>query len=112
VIEPRTDPVHVGPSDDETRLVIEWRDGHRSEYQPRALRLACPCAGCVEEMTGRPLLEPRRVPADVYPTAIRWVGRYALGFEWSDRHSTGIYPFELLRELCPCDECRAVREAP
>jgi ATP-binding protein involved in chromosome partitioning len=60
-------------------------------------------------MTGRPLLDPRTVPPDVYPLAIRWVGRYALGFDWSDGHNTGIYPFDRLRALCPCDECRAAR---
>ena len=111
MIDPRTDPVHVGPSEDERRLVIEWRDGHRSEYEPRRLRLACPCAGCIDEFTGRPLLDPRSVRFDVFPTAVRWVGRYALSFDWSDDHSTGIYTFELLRELCACDECQAPPES-
>jgi len=35
----------------------------------------------------------------VYPTAIHYVGRYALQFVWSDGHSTGIYTFEYLRAL-------------
>lgn len=107
MIDPRTDPAHVGPSKDELRLAIDWRDGHHSEYEPRALRLACPCAECVDEFTGQPLLDPRRVPFEVYPIAVQWVGRYALSFEWSDGHSTGIYTFEALRELCPCDGCGA-----
>jgi DUF971 family protein len=59
----------------------------------------------VEEMTGRPLLDPARVPAEVYPTAIHYVGRYALQFEWSDGHRTGIYPFTQLRRICPCEAC-------
>jgi DUF971 family protein len=33
------------------------------------------------------------------------VGRYAIRFHWSDGHSTGIYTFEHLRELCPCPIC-------
>ncbi len=110
MIDPRTDPLKIGPSEDGARLVIEWRDGHRSEYLPRWLRLHCPCAGCIEEMTGRPLLNPRAVPPDVYPLDIRYVGRYALTFDWSDGHSTGIYPFELLRSICQCPEC-IVRES-
>jgi DUF971 family protein len=112
VTDRRTDPVHVGPSADEQRLVIDWRDGHHSEYWPRDLRLACPCAACIDEMTGQPLLDAASVPFDVFPMAIRWVGRYALGFEWSDGHTTGIHTFELLRGMCPCDECRAGRAAP
>lgn len=100
-------PERVEPTEDGRRLRIMWRDGHVSEYEPRALRLACPCAACVEEMTGRPLLNPAAVPADVMPHAIRYVGRYALRFDWSDGHETGIYPWDLLRRVCPCGACAA-----
>ncbi len=103
--DPATTPERVEPTEDEARLRIVWRDGHVSEYEPRLLRLECRCAGCVEETTGRALLDPRRVPDDVYPLEISYVGKYALRFAWSDGHSTGIYPYELLRSLCPCDEC-------
>ena len=40
----------------------------------------------------------------VYPTAIHYVGRYALQFVWSDGHSTGIYPFEYLRKKWDADQ--------
>jgi DUF971 family protein len=97
--DPRTQPVHVGPTPDGARLRIEWGDGAASELDPRTLRLLCPCAGCVDEMTGVRTLRPETVDEDVYPTAIHYVGRYALQFVWSDGHSTGIYTFEYLREL-------------
>ena len=99
------DPVEIAPTEDAARLRIRWADGHVSEYPPRHLRLNCRCAICVDERTGAPLLEPGGVPQDVYPLAIRRVGRYALRFEWSDGHDTGIYPFELLRAICPCAAC-------
>ncbi len=83
-------------------LRITWKDGHESLYPVRNLRLACRCALCIEEGTGRPLLDERNVPPDVRPVRISGVGRYALGFEWSDGHDSGIYTFEYLRDLCPC----------
>ena len=95
----RVTPVEIAPDEEGTRLRIRWRDGEASLYEPRALRLACPCAGCVDEMTGRRTLAPSSVPADIHPTAIHYVGRYALQFVWSDGHQTGIYPFEYLRRL-------------
>lgn len=95
----------IGPTEDGRRLRIEWEDGHVSEYEPRQLRLVCPCAGCVDEMTGERVLTDAMVPESVHPEEIRYVGRYALQFFWSDGHSTGIYPFRYLRELCPCREC-------
>jgi len=92
-------PEDVGPSEDGLRLRIVWRDGAVTEQWPRALRLRCPCAGCVDEMTGERMLVPEMVPAGIYPLEIQYVGRYALQFFWSDGHSTGLYPFEFLRRM-------------
>lgn len=99
-------PDEVTPTEDGRRLRIRWPDGHTSEYEPRYLRLSCRCAGCVDEMSGRPILKREQVPQDVHPLAIHYVGRYALRFDWSDLHRTGIYSFELLRRICPCSECQ------
>ena len=93
-------------------LLIEWDNtGHQGFFPARALRLACPCAGCVEEMSGRPLLDPAHVPSDIKPLSLALVGAYGLRVQWSDGHSTGIYTFEHLRELrklCPCPRCAAI----
>ena len=97
--DPRFDATRIGPTDDGSRLAIEWGDGVRAEYEPRLLRQRCPCAGCVDEMTGLRTLAPQDVPEGIYPTAIEYVGRYAIQFFWSDGHSTGLYPFHYLRGL-------------
>ena len=55
------------------------------------LRLRCPCASCVEEMTGRALLDAESVERDVRAVDQLPVGQYALQFLWSDTHYTGIY---------------------
>jgi DUF971 family protein len=105
-------PAEIGPTEDGRALRILWRDGHVSIYEPRHLRLNCPCAGCVDEMTGRRTLIPESVPLNVYPTAIHYVGRYALQFVWSDGHDTGFHAFESLRSLCRCGECEARHPSP
>jgi len=105
-------PEDVGPNEEGTALRIRWADGHASEYEPRYLRVACRCAGCVDEMTGQRTLRPESVAPDVHPLAINYVGRYALSFHWSDGHQTGIYPFQYLRELCPCPECGGSARSP
>lgn len=82
-------------------LWIEWAAGEPERRVPaRTLRLACPCAMCVEEMSGRPILDPASVPGDVRPLSIHLVGAYALRVTWSDGHSTGSFPWARLRELC------------
>lgn len=91
---------------------ITWSDGHASRYDFIYLRQHCPCALCnderekkdkLSEKTGGaalPMFKPR-------PSAksAKAVGNYAIHIEFSDGHSTGIYSFEHLREICPCDEC-------
>jgi DUF971 family protein len=91
------------------QLHIEWSDGHQSRYVLRDVRLACRCAACIDEWTHQSLLVPERIPADIKPTAIEVVGNYALHIAWSDTHSTGIYSYDLLREICECDECQKKR---
>jgi ATP-binding protein involved in chromosome partitioning len=91
-------------------LLIEWdATGHQALYPARELRLACPCAACVDEMSGRALLDPVTVPADVRPVSVALVGAYGLKVQWSDGHSTGIYTFQRLRAACPCAACRSRR---
>ncbi len=87
-------------------LLIEWDTvGHTALYPARGLRLACPCAACVDEMSGRALLNPASVPSDVRPVSVALVGAYGLRVRWSDGHDTGIYTFDRLRAACPCPAC-------
>ena len=96
--------------DDGETIEIEWDDlGHVGDYPARALRLACRCASCQEEMTGLPILDPKTVNADVRALDLKLVGAYAVHFSWSDGHTTGIYPWEYLLSICPCPECTARR---
>jgi DUF971 family protein len=83
-------------------LGLVWEDGHQSIYEGYALRCGCPCAGCVDEMTGIKVLKDSDVPKDVKPLEIHPVGRYGISIVWSDKHNTGIYTFARLRTLCPC----------
>ena len=91
-------------------ITVLWDDGHRSIFPHRMLRLRCQCASCVEEMTGRPRLNPETVPEDVRAIDQMPVGNYALQFLWSDAHYTGIYTFRFLRSISawiPGNEGRA-----
>ncbi len=98
-------PSSVDIGDD--AITIVWNDGHRSDYPHRYLRLRCHCATCVGEGMGRHAIDPATVPEDVIALEYMPVGRYALQFLWSDGHYTGIYPFDAIRESCPCNQCAA-----
>ena len=85
---------------------IDWADGSASVIPLREIRLACGCAVCRDELTGAPLLDPATIPADIRAYRIAPVGNYALTFDWSDSHSTGIFPWEMLRALADRIEVR------
>lgn len=80
-------------------IVFEWTDGTQTAISSRDLRLACPCAGCVNEFTGQRTLNPQSVPADIHPLAVHTIGRYAVQIVWSDRHNTGLYGYDYVRRL-------------
>ena len=105
---PNPMPYAINRRDD--GLVIEWdRAGHQALYPARALRLACRCAACVDEGSGRRMLDPAVLPADIRPVSVALVGTYGLRVQWSDGHGTGIYTFEHLLAACPCERCRGGR---
>ncbi len=91
----------------ENGIFITWEDGHESLYGYKYLRGSCRCATCVDEMSGKRVLDVHTIPEDI--KALDWmeVGRYAVQFLWTDAHFTGIYPYEVVRKLCPCALCSA-----
>ena len=88
-------------------LEIHWNDGTICQYPLPELREACPCVECRggHEFMGsaydpHDLLELK--PARSYTiTGLVQVGNYAIQPTWDDGHSTGIYTWSYLRDLCP-----------
>ena len=82
-------------------ITIHWEDGHTCAYPHRYLRLQCQCAACVGEWPNKGELDPDTIAEDVQALDCMPIGKYAIQFLWSDTHYTGIYPYTVLRELCP-----------
>ena len=80
-------------------LLLRWSDGTDQRLSERDLRLACQCAQCRDEMSGKRLLNPDTVPLDIRLTRVWSVGNYALGMAFSDGHDTGIYVFKALQAM-------------
>jgi ATP-binding protein involved in chromosome partitioning len=95
-IQNRPKEVHL--TDREPPQIL-WDDGVNMSYLPRALRTACPCAGCRNELTGEKILRDETVPNDIKVVEARPVGRYGLNLIFSDGHSSGIYVHDLMRSL-------------
>lgn len=100
-------PEDIQPVGDQEVLVV-WEDGHRSLYRFDDLRFLCPCAGCLDEMTGKRTVEREKIHQGIKALEYLPVGNYAVRFKWSDGHHTGIYSFDYLRKLCACPKCKSI----
>ena len=87
------------------QLAIAWSDGEERRYTFRELRDACPCATCREKRKA-PVQAPNPFailkPEEIVPlsiSAMSPVGNYAYSITFSDGHDTGIFSFDVLREL-------------
>lgn len=107
--KPSSVKVHVSSG---AGVDVVWADGHTSHYDFDYLREQCPCATCDDERRKKkdvpavaagaalPMYKPR--PRAESAEA---VGNYAIRIRFSDGHGTGIYSFDYLRSICPCEVC-------
>ena len=131
--KPASVKVHVSSG---AGIDITWADNHSSHYDFAYLREECPCAMCNDERQkkaqGRekdmqlskdnPQLAPATAlsspllpmfKAKIAAKSARAVGNYALQIDFNDGHATGIFSFDFLRTICPCQECaREYRSNP
>ncbi len=89
----------------EQRLVVEWRDGHHSDFDAATLRQACPCATCREkreqrQTTALPILEVG-AHDEILLSGAELMGQYAIKLIWSDGHDAGMFDYRYLRSLDP-----------
>lgn len=114
--KPTNVKVHVSTGEG---VEITWSDGHTSRYDFPYLRDHCPCALCNDERAKKEkMADSMATPVAVLPMfkprvkvkSATAVGNYAVQIEFNDGHASGIFSFDHLREICPCDACaRAFR---
>jgi DUF971 family protein len=131
--KPASVKVHVSSG---AGVDITWADDHASHYDFAYLREECPCAMCNDERMKKaqgqqkdmqlkkehdphgaaPVLSSPLLPMykpKLAARAAHAVGNYALQIDFNDGHATGIFSFDFLRTICPCQECaREYRSDP
>lgn len=85
----------------ERALIVDFADGHRCEFGLEELRRACPCAGCrgARDKGESPWPTPRS-PLPLSVADAELVGAWGISIAWNDGHSTGIFPWDALRDWC------------
>lgn len=83
-------------------LAIRWQNGHESFICVARLRAASPSAEVQGEQDIFGQVRGGGAgpgPTDVSIVGWKQVGNYAIQFQFSDGHQTGIYTFDYLRRL-------------
>ena len=92
-------PLSIKSRQQEGVLELQWSHGtYRLPF--RFLRGRCPCASCVDEVSGVRVVDVEDVPIVIAPTNIQFSGNYAIKITWNDRHDTGLFTWEYLELLC------------
>ncbi|SRR5579871_1687855 len=116
MIETQAEPEHIAISRSKG-IQVDWKDGHHSEFSLAYLRDHCPCATCTGAHGTTPqkssYSSPSADPFKLYAPALKMlnvepIGHYAFRIDWNDGHNSGIYSYDHLRRICPCDTCRTV----
>ena len=131
--KPASVKVHVSSG---AGVDITWADDHASHFDFAYLRQECPCAMCNDERMKKeqgqqkdaqlkkenpasaaaPALSSPLLPLykpKLTAQAAHAVGNYALQIDFNDGHATGIFSFDFLRTICPCQDCaREYRSNP
>lgn len=102
-------PSEVEVRNREGELYIQWKDGHESMYPLFGLRKNCPCVECRGGHSKMDSFDKSlfkvEAPQHFEIEGAKQIGNHAIRFYWSDGHNTGMYQWETLRKLCPCEEC-------
>lgn len=97
-------PVRIEADDAGQALTVGWADGAEHAFSYEGLRRACPCAEC----RGGHGAEAEPIDPVVFSLPglmtheirmLRPAGHYALQIVWADGHGSGLWRWELLREL-------------
>lgn len=94
-------PVKIQKTD--TSLKLTWDSGEETEITLQKLRDECPCVNCKGESvifnSYIPIKAPFK-PAGFYEIEkIEPIGNYAVQITWKDKHNTGIYSWDVLKNL-------------
>lgn len=95
----RNPPTGVKLHRQEGILEIVWGPDDVSRLPAYDLRCDCRCAGCVDENTGKRILDIASVPKDIGIDSAKLVGAYSIRLDFSDGHSTGLFTWDHLGEL-------------
>ena len=88
-------------------IAILWNDGQENYFPMAFLRKKSPSAENIGETDIFGVVHGGAPPAEhqgVTVTGWHYVGNYAIRFEFSDGHRTGLYSYPYLRKLKPEEE--------
>jgi len=92
-------PTLIRAHQSEQVLELAWEGEPPARVPYRQIRAQCPCASCKDEWTGERLLDPDSIRPDLRLEDLEAVGNYAVRLGWNHGHGSGLYTWDLLRQL-------------
>ena len=92
-------PKNIKVHKEDRILELIWTETDIARLPFRTVRQNCRCAVCIDEFSGKQLLDPESVPVDLGLLEISLCGNYALRVRWSDTHDSGLFTWNHLRSI-------------
>jgi DUF971 family protein len=92
-------PQNIKVHQEDGVLELIWDENDTTRLSFQKVRQSCRCAVCVDEFSGKQLLDPASIPADIKVLDVSLTGNYALKFRWSDSHDSGLFTWDHLRSI-------------
>lgn len=92
-------PANIRAHQNDQVLELSWEGLDPARVPYREIRGQCPCASCRDEWTGERILDPASIREDLKLEGMEGVGNYAVRLSWNDGHSSGLYTWDLLKQL-------------
>ena len=87
----------------ESDVAIKWSDESESFISLKTLRDNCPCAFCSGEkdVFGNVYKGPKKDLSDIAYQVLKFekIGHYAIRFFWGDKHTDGLFTYEMLIKI-------------
>jgi ATP-binding protein involved in chromosome partitioning len=81
---------------DQASFQIQWANGNKTLHTYKEVQKGCPCARCIDSVTGISIVDVERLDPHVTAHQIDRIGNYGLRFQFSSGCTQGIYSWQQL----------------
>lgn len=86
-------------------VTVQWNEKDFTVFPLNVLQKNCPCAHCVEEISGKRLVNTGTLTSPIEASHIAKIGQYGIRISFNSGCTTGIFSYDYLLHLAGTSSC-------